>query len=60
MPTQGILLPLEGYIEDYKRVEDNTRAIAKTIEAMRAIERHGASQLLEREPHFSKILAAFR
>jgi hypothetical protein len=34
--------------DTYTRVEDNARAIAKTIEAMRAIERHGASQLLER------------
>lgn len=32
----------------YHRVRDNMRAVAKTIEAMRAIERHGASQLLER------------
>ena len=32
----------------YQRVEDNTRALSKSIEAMRAIERHGATQILER------------
>jgi len=32
----------------YKRCWENMRAVAKTVEAMRAIERHGASQLLER------------
>ena len=34
--------------DTYRRVWENIRAIAKTIEAIRAIERHGASQLLER------------
>jgi hypothetical protein len=34
--------------DTYVRVWENIKAITKTIEAMRAIERHGASQLLER------------
>jgi len=34
--------------DSYRRTWENVKAIAKTIEAMRAIERHGASQILER------------
>jgi hypothetical protein len=34
--------------DSYMRTWENVRAVAKTIEAMRAIERHGATQLLER------------
>lgn len=34
--------------DQYHRCWENIRAITKTIEAMRAIERHGASSLLER------------
>ena len=35
-------------VDIYDRVEDNIAAIAATIEAMRAIERHGGAQILER------------
>jgi len=35
-------------IDRYTRVRDNLAAIAKTLEAMRAIERHGGAQILER------------
>ena len=35
-------------IDHYNRVADNLGAIAATLEAMRAIERHGGSQILER------------
>lgn len=34
--------------DSYMRTWENVRAVSKTIEAMRAIERHGATQLLER------------
>lgn len=34
--------------DNYTRIQDNIYAIAKTIEAMRAIERYGASDLLQR------------
>ena len=34
--------------DTYPRTWQNVRAMSKTIEAMRAIERHGATQLLER------------
>lgn len=34
--------------DTYDRLWKNVRALAKTIEAMRAIERHGATSLLER------------
>lgn len=34
--------------DHYGRLWENVRAITKTIEALRTIERHGASQLLER------------
>lgn len=34
--------------DTYQRVYENVRAVGKTIEAMRTIERHGATQLLER------------
>lgn len=34
--------------DNYLRVWENLRAVGKTIEAMRTIERHGATQLLER------------
>lgn len=35
-------------IDRYDRVRDNLAAIAATLEAMRAIERHGGAQILER------------
>ena len=35
-------------IDAYHRVRDNVAAIAATLEAMRAIERHGGAQILER------------
>lgn len=35
-------------IDQYDRVEDNLGALAATIEAMRAIERHGGAVILER------------
>lgn len=35
-------------IDIYTRVADNLAAIAATLEAMRAIERHGGAQILER------------
>src|SRR5215472_5402148 len=35
-------------IDRYARVEDNIAAIAATLEAMRAIERHGGAQILDR------------
>lgn len=35
-------------IDAYYRVRDNIAAIAATLEAMRAIERHGGAQILER------------
>ena len=35
-------------IDAYDRVRDNIAAIAATLEAMRAIERHGGAQILER------------
>lgn len=35
-------------VDHYDRVEDNLAAIAATIEAMRAIERHGGAQILNR------------
>jgi hypothetical protein len=35
-------------IDRYTRVADNLAAIAATLEAMRAIERHGGAQILER------------
>lgn len=35
-------------IDQYERVEDNLAAIAATLDAMRAIERHGGAAILER------------
>lgn len=35
-------------IDQYKRVPDNLAAIAATLEAMRAIERHGGAEILDR------------
>lgn len=35
-------------IDQYTRVEDNIAALAATVEAMRAIERHGGAVILER------------
>jgi len=35
-------------IDQYYRVEDNLAAIAATLDAMRAIERHGGAQILDR------------
>jgi hypothetical protein len=40
--------PFQVACDSYRRVHENIRAIFKTIEAMRTIERHGATQLLER------------
>lgn len=40
--------PMVMAIDQYDRVEDNLAAIAATIEAMRAIERHGGAVILER------------
>lgn len=35
-------------VDQYQKVEDNLAAIAATLEAMRAIERHGGAMILER------------
>lgn len=35
-------------IDQYQKVEDNLAAVAATLEAMRAIERHGGAVILER------------
>ena len=35
-------------IDQYSKVEDNLAAIAATLDAMRAIERHGGAQILDR------------
>lgn len=35
-------------IDQYAKVEDNLAAIAATLDAMRAIERHGGAQILDR------------
>lgn len=35
-------------IDRYNRIEDNLAAIAATLEAMRAIERHGGAEILDR------------
>lgn len=35
-------------IDQYTRVADNLAAVAATLEAMRAIERHGGAQIMER------------
>lgn len=35
-------------IDQYRRVADNLAAIAATLEALRAIERHGGAQILDR------------
>ena len=35
-------------IDAYTRTADNLAAVAATLEAMRAIERHGGAQILER------------
>jgi hypothetical protein len=35
-------------IDRYERVADNLAAIAATLEAMRAIERHGGAEILDR------------
>lgn len=35
-------------IDQYHKVEDNLAAIAATLDAMRAIERHGGAQILDR------------
>lgn len=41
---KSYVLACDTYVDPY----DNIRAICKTLEAMRSIERHGASDLLER------------
>ena len=40
--------PMVFACDQYDTMGDNIRAIAKTIEALRAIERHGASDMMER------------
>jgi hypothetical protein len=40
--------PMVMAIDQYDRIEDNLAAVAATIEAMRAIERHGGAVILER------------
>lgn len=40
--------PVVFACDTYVALHDNIHAIAKTIEALRAIERHGASEMLER------------
>lgn len=46
-------------IDAYHRVRDNLAAIAATLDAMRAIERHGGAQILERAfTGFTAIAAA--
>ncbi|KVD37855.1 hypothetical protein WJ41_22830 [Burkholderia ubonensis] len=35
-------------IDQYTRVADNLAAVAATLDAMRAIERHGGARILER------------
>lgn len=40
--------PVVFACDTYAALHDNIHAITKTIEAMRAIERHGASEMLER------------
>lgn len=60
-------------IDLYDRVADNLAAVAATLNAMRAIERHGGAQILERaftgfdalpapaaEPHWSETLKCAR
>lgn len=60
-------------IDLYDRVADNLAAVAATLSAMRAIERHGGAQILERaftgfdalpapaaEPHWSEVLKCGR
>jgi hypothetical protein len=60
-------------IDLYDRVADNLAAVAATLSAMRAIERHGGAQILERaftgfdalpapaaEPHWSEVLKCRR
>lgn len=51
----GKTAPRVMAIDRYDRVEDNMAAIAATIQAMRAIERHGGALILERA--FSGFLA---
>jgi hypothetical protein len=41
-------MPLSMAIDLYDRVTDNLAALAATIKAMRAIERHGGAEILER------------
>jgi hypothetical protein len=45
-------------IDSYTHVEDNLAAIAATLEAMRAIERHGGAEILDRAFTGFKALAA--
>ncbi len=40
--------PIVIACDTYRRVWENVRAIYKTVEAMRSIERHGSTQLLDR------------
>lgn len=45
---KGSMMTKVMAIDRYTKVRDNLAAIAATIEAMRAIERHGGAQILER------------
>lgn len=48
MRKDGKATPFVVACDSYNRVEKNMRAIGKTIEALRAIERHGTRQLRDR------------
>lgn len=45
-------------VDRYDRVEDNLAAIAATLDAMRAIERHGGASILDRAFQGFTALAA--
>lgn len=46
--TRGLKQPRCMAIDRYDRVADNLAAIAATLDAMRAIERHGGAEILDR------------
>lgn len=46
--TKGAKQPKCIAIDRYRRVADNLAAIAATLDAMRAIERHGGAEILDR------------
>jgi hypothetical protein len=56
--TRGQKTPKVMAIDMYDRVADNLAAIAATLEAMRAIERHGGAQILDRAFTGFQALAA--